>query len=112
MTRLFATIFPSATEETTTIAVAAENPPRKTSRLIARFPASIGMARMNLSPAAAGRPRSSPPNAIGMMKRLMRSRYSGNIHIAVLMWDSSPFCTTNTWNWRGSRKTSITAMAK
>ena len=42
--------------------------------------------------------------AMGSTKMLMRSRYSGNTHVAVLMWRSSTFSTTATCHWRGSKR--------
>ena len=37
----------------------------------------------------------------------MSSRYTGNIHIAVLMWPSRVLPMTAMWNWRGRNRMAI-----
>ena len=66
-------ILERASESTTIIAVAAENPPRNTRIDSAAFPDDRGSSRTKWSACARGR-RSSPPKAIGRTNRLMRKR--------------------------------------
>ena len=56
-----------------TMPVAAENPPRNTSRDNHACPDPIGSRRTKVSAACTGWPASRPPIAIGSTKRVMRS---------------------------------------
>ena len=69
----FVSIFDSASESTTIIAVAAEKPPRNTRIDSAGLPADIGRSSTNWSACVRGSV-SSPAIAIGRTNTLMRRR--------------------------------------
>ena len=72
-TMSFVSIFDSASESTTIMAVAAEKPPRNTRIDSAWFPADSGSSSTNWSACVRGS-ISSPAMAIGRTNRLMRKR--------------------------------------
>ena len=105
MTRSLHTIVESAIVSTITMPVAADRPPRNTTRASSCWSSAIGSAstKVSASTAPPGK-RSSPPNAIGSTNRLIASMYSGNSQLARAMCDSSTFSTTATWNCRGRQQ--------
>ena len=68
-------ILESASESSTIMAVAAENPPRNTTMDMSRLSKCSGSRRMKLSACApASGNTESPASAMGRTKRLMRRR--------------------------------------
>jgi hypothetical protein len=75
MTRWLEIMIATATESTITMAVAAERPPRKAMSAMVPAPSRSGRASTVMSRSTVpSRKSASPPSAIGITKRLMRTR--------------------------------------
>ena len=90
------TMMATATEATITIAVAAEKPPMKVSRVTAGMSLAIGKASTKRSLDPPEPNCSTPAIATGSTKMLIATRYSGSSHPARRSSPSVRFSTTAT----------------